>query len=101
MPGVSPASLQRRQRPPSRRFLTPPPLLLFAAAAAGPVHPFVSVDLCPWDRAELAEWQEALGRACKQWRGDAAAALAAGGPAAEQLEDLAEECEQYLWGGAR
>jgi hypothetical protein len=68
---------------------------------AGPVRPFVSVDICPWDRAELPEWQEALRAACRQWQLDAAEALAAGGPRAEALHDLAEESEQYLWAGAR
>ena len=42
----------------------------------GPVRPFVSVDVCPWDVAELPEWQEALRRACEQWQADAAEALA-------------------------
>jgi len=47
-----------------------------AASLAGPVRPFVSVDVCPWDAAELPEWQEALRRACQQWQADAAEALA-------------------------
>ena len=49
---------------------------LCAVPAAGPVRPFASLDICPWDRAELPEWQEALARACQQWREDAAEALA-------------------------
>lgn len=40
------------------------------------MRPFVSVDACPWDVAELPEWQEALRRACAQWRQDASATLA-------------------------
>jgi hypothetical protein len=59
------------------------------------------VDICPWDRAELPEWQEALRAACRQWQLDAAEALAAGGARAEALQDLAEESEQYLWAGGR
>lgn len=50
-----------------------PPL---PCAPAGPVRPFVSPDLCPWDAAELPEWQEALRRACQQWQQDAGDALA-------------------------
>lgn len=46
------------------------------ARLAGPVRPFVSVDVCPWDIAELPEWREALRTACKQWQEDAAEALA-------------------------
>ena len=65
------------------------------------MRPFASVDICPWDRAELPEWQEALRAACRQWQLDAAEALAAGGPRAEALQDLAEESEQYLWAGGR
>ncbi len=40
------------------------------------MRPFVSVDVCPWDLAELPEWREALHTACQQWREDAADALA-------------------------
>lgn len=60
----------------------------------------MSVDVCPWDLAELPEWREALSNARQQWQEDAAEALAQGGYKADQLEDLAEESEQYLWGDA-
>lgn len=44
----------------------------------------MSVDVCPWDLAELPEWREALSNARQQWQEDAAEALAqarAGGAA--------------------
>jgi hypothetical protein len=63
------------------------------------VRPFVSPDLCPWDAAELPEWREALQRAAVAWSGDAQAALSAGASKAESMVELAEESEQYLWGG--
>ena len=55
---------------------TSPSVAACLPLCAGPVRPFASLDICPWDRAELPEWQEALVRACQQWREDAAEALA-------------------------
>lgn len=57
-----------------------------ARPRAGPVRPFASVDVCPWDQAELPEWQEALGRACSQWRQDAAEALEQVGAAGRAVQ---------------
>lgn len=92
---------------PERRRLQSLPLAAHLAhtcartrPCAGPVRPFVSIDVPPAERAALPAWRQALHASCLQWRADASAALAQGGPLSARLPQLAEAAEQYLWGGA-
>ena len=65
----------------------------------GPVVPFRSLDVSPDEAAAAGESAAVLAERCELWLERGAAALAQGGPMAEELDEMVAEGEQYVWGG--
>lgn len=66
----------------------------------GPVRPFAVLDVYPEDQEAVADWLQAISKACAAWCSKATSVLECGGPMADDLPNLVEQAEQFLWGGA-
>lgn len=65
----------------------------------GPLRPFAQFDLYPEDFESIDTWKKEMERDCKAWIRHSKSALNEGGNKADELPDLVEEADQYLWGG--
>lgn len=66
----------------------------------GPVRPFEMLEIYPEDKDSLEKWISSMKQACINWQDRARTALTKGGAYASKFRRLAEEAQQFTWGGA-
>lgn len=65
----------------------------------GPLRKFSLLDIHPEDVKDISRWESEMAKNCMNWINRAERTLLEGGDKADDLPDLVDEGEQYLWGG--